>query len=773
MAALKKECKRRQILCTDNFIEKCMQLNQILKLCHGVMVVGPSGCGKSQAWHALLDAQTRVDKIKGDSYIIDPKAISKDELYGKLDDTTLDWNDGIFTSILRRICENQRGEANRRHWIVFDGDVDPEWAENLNSVLDDNKLLTLPNGERIQIPPNVRILFEVETLKYATLATVSRCGMVWFSQEVVDTQDIFYHYLERLQQEDYDVATIDIEEEAESNTLKNSEHSELRKKCVDFIKPLFEGDASFGIRAVELAKNRKHVMVFSRIRVLEAAFALVRKGIAKIIDFNESHPDFPMSEAIMEKYMKKWTLISFNWGLAGDLKLGDRSIYWQDLSSSCSIDVDLPQIGENLTLIDYEVKIEDGEWALWKNKVPYLDLDPERVTDADLIITTVDTLRHQDILCSWLSEHRPFLLCGPPGSGKTMTLMSTLKGLPDFEMIFINFSSSTTPSLIQKQFDHYCEYTKTHKGVILRPKQPNKWLVVFCDEINLPDEDAYGTQAIITYLRQLTEQHGFWRTSDKTWITLERIQFVGACNPPTDVGRHPLSLRFLRHCPLILVDFPGYDSLVQIYGTFNRAMLKKAPPIKGYADQLTEAMVQYYTRSQNTFSSDMQAHYIYSPRELTRWKYAVNEAMETFDCVEDLVRLYAHEALRLFQDRLVYDSEREWCEKQVDEIVDKCFPTVDKKATERPILFSSYLTKSYKSVDREDLREFVAAKLKTFNEEEYDVQLVVFDSVLDHITRIDRVLKQPIGHCLLIGASGVGKTTLSRFVSWMNNLTVF
>ena len=41
-------------------------------------------------------------------------------------------------------------------------------------VLDDNKLLTLPNGERLAIPSNVRIIFEVETLKYATLATVSR-----------------------------------------------------------------------------------------------------------------------------------------------------------------------------------------------------------------------------------------------------------------------------------------------------------------------------------------------------------------------------------------------------------------------------------------------------------------------------------------------------------------------------------------------------------------------------------------------------------------------
>ena len=61
----------------------------------------------------------------------------------------------------RKIIDNVRGEINKRQWIIFDGDVDPEWVENLNSVLDDNKLLTLPNGERLSLPPNVRIMFEV------------------------------------------------------------------------------------------------------------------------------------------------------------------------------------------------------------------------------------------------------------------------------------------------------------------------------------------------------------------------------------------------------------------------------------------------------------------------------------------------------------------------------------------------------------------------------------------------------------------------------------
>ena len=51
--------------------------------------------------------------------------------------------------ILRKIIDNQRGESGKHHWIIFDGDVNPEWAENLNSVLDDNKLLTLPHGDHL------------------------------------------------------------------------------------------------------------------------------------------------------------------------------------------------------------------------------------------------------------------------------------------------------------------------------------------------------------------------------------------------------------------------------------------------------------------------------------------------------------------------------------------------------------------------------------------------------------------------------------------------
>lgn len=230
----------------------------------------------------------------------------------------------------------------------------------------------------------------------------------------------------------------------------------------------------------------------------------------------------------------------------------------------------------------------------------------------------------------------------------------------------------------------------------------------------------------------------------------------------------------MRHTPLIFVDFPGPDSLKQIFGTFNTAMLSRLPALKGSAAPLTEAMVEFYTLSQQHFTADQQPHYIYSPRELTRWKYAIFEALASVEDAEDLVRLFVHEGLRLFEDRLVHPHEKEWCNKTIDDVAKKWFPSVDEhKALKRPILFSNFIKKDYVSVSQEDLKQYIEGRLKTFYEEELNVHLVVFDTVIDHILRIDRVLRQPLGHLLLVGASGVGKTTLTRFVSWMNNLTVF
>ena len=247
------------------------------------------------------------------------------------------------------------------------------------------------------------------------------------------------------------------------------------------------------------------------------------------------------------------------------------------------------------------------------------------------------------------------------------------------------------------------------------------------------------------------------------WVKLERIQFVGACNPPTDPGRVPLSHRFLRHAPLVMVDYPGELSLKQIYGTYNRALLKVVPNLRAYAEPFTDAMVDLYLGSQKRFTTDIQAHYVYSPRELTRWVRGIYEAIRPLEIlsVEGLVRVWAHEALRLFQDRLVTEEEKQWTDEHIDEAAMLHFPTINRdEALARPILFSNWTSKNYIPVDREVLREYTKARLKVFYEEELDVPLVLFNDVLDHVLRIDRVFRQIQGHLLLIGVCGSGKVNL-------------
>ena len=125
-------CKERHFAADDKWLQKTLQLYQIQNIQHGLMMVGPSASGKTAAWRVLLAALERLEGIEGVPYLIDPKAISKEDLYGTLDPTTREWNDGLFTHILRKIIDNVRGESTKRHWIIFDGDVDPEWVENLN-----------------------------------------------------------------------------------------------------------------------------------------------------------------------------------------------------------------------------------------------------------------------------------------------------------------------------------------------------------------------------------------------------------------------------------------------------------------------------------------------------------------------------------------------------------------------------------------------------------------------------------------------------------------
>jgi len=136
------------------------------------MLVGPSGTGKSTIMKILTDSMTKL----GNPHKIvtmNPKAITAEQMYGVKSEISDDWIPGVFSTIWAK--SNNRA-LKHTTWITCDGPVDAIWIENLNTVLDDNKILTLANGERIAMTENCKVVFEVENLNNASPATVSRCG---------------------------------------------------------------------------------------------------------------------------------------------------------------------------------------------------------------------------------------------------------------------------------------------------------------------------------------------------------------------------------------------------------------------------------------------------------------------------------------------------------------------------------------------------------------------------------------------------------------------
>jgi dynein heavy chain len=109
---------------------------------------------------------------------LNPKVTSTDELYGVVLAATREWKDGLMSKTMRSLANVP--DSNPK-WIILDGDLDANWIESMNSVMDDNKLLTLASNERIPLKAHMRLIFEIRNLNYATPATVSRAGILYIS----------------------------------------------------------------------------------------------------------------------------------------------------------------------------------------------------------------------------------------------------------------------------------------------------------------------------------------------------------------------------------------------------------------------------------------------------------------------------------------------------------------------------------------------------------------------------------------------------------------
>eukprot|EP00898_Chlorokybus_atmophyticus_P007698 jgi/Chlat1/792/Chrsp104S01257 len=191
-------CTGLNLRAEPRFMHKVHQLREALGVRWSVFLLGPAGCGKSSVWKTLARAQSR----KGEKTVvrpINPKSVTRNELYGYLHPQTREWREGLISVTFRDMAGVAASStpATRPHqWILFDGDLDAEWVESMNTVMDDNKMLTLASNERIPLAPGMRLLFEVHTMRHASPATVSRGGVVYLNEDDVGWEPLVETWIE-------------------------------------------------------------------------------------------------------------------------------------------------------------------------------------------------------------------------------------------------------------------------------------------------------------------------------------------------------------------------------------------------------------------------------------------------------------------------------------------------------------------------------------------------------------------------------------------------
>jgi len=142
---IKEKLEGEKLIQYPPWVLKIIQLYETSLVRHGYMLIGTVGTGKTCISNILCECLSDIQH-KHVQNRLNPKAFTSQEMYG-VKNMTGEWTTGIFAEIWRKANEKK---ANKPiNWIVCDGPVDAIWIENLNTVLDDNKVLTLANGDRL------------------------------------------------------------------------------------------------------------------------------------------------------------------------------------------------------------------------------------------------------------------------------------------------------------------------------------------------------------------------------------------------------------------------------------------------------------------------------------------------------------------------------------------------------------------------------------------------------------------------------------------------
>lgn len=849
--ALRKQCSKQNLQFSKYFRQKLIQLHDMIAVRHGLMIVGPPFSGKSAALHTLARSLTDL-KESGDKAplaervqirTINPKAVTMGQLYGETDKTTQEWNDGVLAVAFRHFAADQSHELK---WIVLDGPVDALWIENMNTVLDDNKKLCLPNSEIIKMSSSMSMIFEVADLAVASPATVSRCGMVYMEAEELGWDPMFTSWLQGLSINDESKARLRTLFEAIAPPLLRLVHHDLEEmtptlevNCVqsamrlfkalldEFLHPGKDEDREEVPELIEQSEETHHHHHHHHHH--KQGKEDHQAGASAL----GSEPLGPLLDSIFA-FAAVWAFGSATqgeqrWRFERSVRTLLSGEVPQGLERFCP--EELPQYegwqlpDEENSLFEYTLDVNGKVWKPWQDTIsPAERRIPDDLPVGSIIVPTSDWALCRFMLNLSIAHEFGLLFIGPTGTGKSVYSGQQLMKLPKekYTPITLTLSARTSANMVQDQVDGALD--KRRKGVY--GPSPGKKAIVLVDDLNMPQKERYGAQPPIELLRQLMDMHG-WYGRDNSFRLLQDVHVIAAMGPPGG-GRTYVTQRYLRHFNIVGIEDLSNERMRFIFHTILDAHLERGSypaAIKNMSHKLINGTLAMYDAAQKSLlPTPAKSHYTFNLRDFSRVIQGMalmppaalpergDAASRTF------LRLWVHEVLRVFYDRLTDIPDSEWlleklrevcrseCEEDFDELMGhlKSIRSGESSAAAggeqhtgesgegedgkitvddmRRCIFGDYMdpdkledegTRMYEEVrDINHLIQVMEQYLADYNRSHRPMNLAMFLFACEHLSRICRVLQQPGGHILLVGVGGSGRQSLTRLAAHVYHMPV-